>query len=342
MAGLAFISHWEGRTSVVEDVFSAAREAEQNRDREYKAALLIQAVMRGVRTRQFIKYLHHCAVRIQKTWRGYLGRQEYHRKLVIKVEERQLNYFHCMATKIKKVWKGHYVRTHVYDYYAMKKYLGALEEKNEIVRQRLREYSEEMMHREEMEEQAKELEMYNKYARSCHFMMSTQVKAGVFVKVDEEPIFEEQIKAVFPKSLSSKKNSWHKKTEKKVDNTTFELPPLKRVQGPFKEPNVVYMQRHKPLKPSLKVQTDFNSVDTTKEKDVQEEWCKRVIDEKFTPFTKMKYDYIPSLHNSTKITNVDYGTKSFREKPEKFLGATEFNTVFKSIPEFDKLGEAYS
>ena len=60
-------------------------------------------------------------------------------------------------------------------------------------------------------------------------------KAGVFVKVDEEPIFEEQIKAVFPKSLSSKKNSWHKKTEKKVDNTTFELPPLKRVQVIFRE-----------------------------------------------------------------------------------------------------------
>lgn len=341
MAALTFIEHWEERGAVVEDVFAAAREAELNRQREYDAALHIQAVMRGVRLRQFIKYLHMCAIRIQMAWRGYLGRLEYHRKLANKVEQRQLNYFHSMATKIKKVWKGHYVRSHVYDYYAMKKYLGALEKKNEIVRQRLREYEEEMKRRDEVEVELKELEKYNNYARSCHFMMSTQVKAGVFVKNNEEPVFEEQIKAVFPKDLSKKKNKWHKTVQKKVDNTTFELPPLKRVQGPFKNPSVVYMQRHKPLKPSLKVQTDFNTEDVAKEKHIQEEWCKRVIDEKFAPFSRMKYDYIPSLHNNTKVTNVNYGTKSFREKGDELLGGAEFKTVFKSIPEFEKLGEAY-
>ena len=46
-------------------VFKAAREAEENRKREYDAAIHIQAVMRGVRLRQFVKYLHMCAVRIQ-------------------------------------------------------------------------------------------------------------------------------------------------------------------------------------------------------------------------------------------------------------------------------------
>ena len=39
-----------------------------------------------------------------------------------------------ISSEIKKVWKGHYVRKNVYDYYAMKTYLGALEEKNKIVR----------------------------------------------------------------------------------------------------------------------------------------------------------------------------------------------------------------
>lgn len=325
MTALTFIAQWEGRSSVVEDVFAAAREAELNRVREYDAALLIQAVMRGVRTRQFIKYLHMCAVRIQMAWRGYLGRKKYHRKLAEKVEERQLNYYNCMATKIKKVWKGYYVRKNVCDYYAMKKYMGALEEKNELVRERLREYAAEMSRRDEAESQAREMERYNKYARSCHYMMSTQVKAGVFVTDNEGTVFEEQIKAVFPKNLSNQKNTWHKMGHK-VDNTTFELPPLKRVQGPFKNPSVVYMQRHKHLKPSLKVQTDFNSEDMAK----------------FAPFSRMKYQYMPSLHNSTKVTNVDYGTKTFREEPDKTMGAPQFSTVFKPIPEFDKLGEAYS
>jgi len=342
MAALLFIEHWEERSTVVEDVFAAAREAELNRQREYDAALHIQAVMRGVRLRQFVKYLHMCAVRIQMAWRGYLGRIEYHKQLAQKVEQRQLNYFHTMATKIKKVWKGHYVRKNVYDFYAMKTYLGALEEKNKIVRARLREYEEEMRQREHLEAEVKELEKYDKYARSCHYMMSTQVKAGVFVKDNEPSVFEEQIKSVFPKNLSKKNNKWHRTVEKKVDNSTYELPPLKRVQGPFKNPSVVYMQRHKSLKPTLKVQTDFNTEDVAKEKEIQEEWCKRIIDNEFAPFSRMKYEYMPSLHNNTQFSNVDYGTKSFREKPVELLGSSQFKTVFKSIPEFDNMGEAYS
>ena len=56
-------------------------------------------------------------------------------------------------------------------------------------------------------------------------------KPGVFVKDNEPSVFEEQIKAVFPKDLSKKKNKWHKTgTSKTVDNSTYELPPLKRVQ----------------------------------------------------------------------------------------------------------------
>jgi len=341
MAALIFIEHWDERSSVVEDVFAAAREAELNRQREYDAALHIQAVMRGVRLRQFIKYLHMCAIRIQMAWRGYLGRIEYHRQLAAKVEQRQLNNYHNMATKIKKVWKGHYVRKNVYDYYAMKTYLGALEEKNKIVRERLREYEQEMKEREALEAEVKELEKYDKYARSCHYMMSTRVKAGVFVKEQEASVFEDQIKAVFPKDLSKKKNRWHKSAQK-LEYSTFELPPLKRVQGPFKNPSVVYMQRHKSLKPTLKVQTDFNTEDVAKEKDVQEEWCKRIIDSEFAPFSRMKYDYMPSLHNNTQFSNVDYGTKSFREKPDELLVSSQFKTVFKSIPEFDNIGEAYS
>ena len=53
----------------------------------------------------------------------------------------------------------------------------------------------------------------------------------MFVKDNEPSVFEEQIKAVFPKDLSKKKNKWHKTgTMKTVDNSTYELPPLKRVQ----------------------------------------------------------------------------------------------------------------
>ena len=57
----------------------------------------------------------------------------------------------------------------------------------------------------------------------------------------------------------------------------------------------------------------------------------------------INFQFIPSPGPMTCYNfSVDYGTKTFREKPEKFFGATEFNTVFKPIPEFDKLGEAFT
>merc|ERR1712062_767962 len=166
--------------------------------------------------------------------------------------------YHNMATKIKKVWKGHYVRKNVYDYYAMKAYLRALEQRNAIVRTKLAEYASEMKEREELEQELAELEKYNKYARSCHYMISTQVKPGVFAKPNEEHVFEEQIKAVFPGDLSNHKTKWHYTTQSTMKSTastlqstatlhgtgdstlqgtsssvksTVELPPLTRIQG---------------------------------------------------------------------------------------------------------------
>jgi len=337
---LAFIEHWNDRQAVIDDVFAAARDAEANRQREYDAAVLIQAVIRGVRLRQFIGYLHMCAGRVQMAWRGYLGRKQYHRELAIRVQERQLHYYHRMATKIKKVWKGHYVRKHVYDYYAMKTYLLALQEKNAIVREKLAYYERDIKERKEVEEQLEELNKHNNFARSCHYMLSTQVKPGVFNKLGEPTEFESHVANVFPRDLSRKKNSWHKKPS----SPPQELPPLKKVQGPFKSPGKVYLQRHKALKPSLKVQTSFISEETAKEKEKQEEWCKRVIDDEFSPFQRMTYEYIPSLHNSTKCESIAYGTKTFREVevPDKMISSDPFKTVFNRIPEFDQLGESYS
>lgn len=340
MAALLYIKHWDDRGTVVDEVFKAAKEAEDNRKREYDAAIHIQAVMRGVRLRQFVKYLHMCAVRIQMAWRGYLGRKSYYKHLAIKVEQQQLDCYHAMATKIKAIWKGHYVRTRVYDFYGMKRYLLALQEKNEVVRARLREYELEMRDREELERELKALEEHDQYARSCHFMVSTKVQAGVFKKAPGE--FENHINDVFLGELSqSKKNKtvWHKKP----GSHKTELPPLKRVQGPFKQPGVVYLQRHKNLKPTLRVQTDFTSEEVAREKEKQDEWCRRAIDEKFAPFSKMQYSYIPSLDRNTQFSNVTYGTKTFRELPiVRSVESAEFKTVFKGIPEFDKLGETYS
>jgi len=50
------------------------------------------------------------------------------------------------------------------------------------------------------------------------------------------------------------------------------------LQGPFREPEAVRQQRYKPFRPSLRVETDYTSVEEARQRMKQEEWVRRVID----------------------------------------------------------------
>ena len=63
---------------------------------------------------------------------------------------------------------------------------------------------------------------------------------------------------------------------------TLQLPPLrKKVQGPFRAPEEVLRQRYKPLQPSLRVMTAYDSVETARQELRQEEWRGRVVEERW-------------------------------------------------------------
>ena len=63
---------------------------------------------------------------------------------------------------------------------------------------------------------------------------------------------------------------------------TLHLPPLrKKVQGPFRAPEEVLRQRYKPLQPSLRVMTAYDSVETARQELRQEEWRGRVVEERW-------------------------------------------------------------
>ena len=69
------------------------------------------------------------------------------------------------------------------------------------------------------------------------------------------------------------------------------LPPVQpRPQGPFRDPREVQKQRYKPFQPTLKVATDFLSLEKARDKMKQEEWVTRLNDDTFLPFTKKSID----------------------------------------------------
>ena len=63
---------------------------------------------------------------------------------------------------------------------------------------------------------------------------------------------------------------------------TLQLPPLrKKVQGPFRAPEEVLRQRYKPLQPTLRVATAYDSVEAARHELRQEEWRGRVVEERW-------------------------------------------------------------
>ena len=51
------------------------------------------------------------------------------------------------------------------------------------------------------------------------------------------------------------------------------------LQGPFRDPHVVQKQRYRPFNPSLRVETDYYSLEKARQEMKGEEWVKRLHDD---------------------------------------------------------------
>ena len=166
--------------TIAEDIFNRNNEVEIYRELEYSAAVKIQSWFRGARVRAYLKYLDINAIEIQKKWRGFLGRKKYRLKLKEQVCIMKLNYYNQVAVKIQKVWKGYFVRKYIFNYYSRKKYLKALEVKNELVRQELEDHAEQQEQERLWKEEAVKKKNRDYQARKNHYLLSTEVKPGIY------------------------------------------------------------------------------------------------------------------------------------------------------------------
>lgn len=289
-----------------------------------------------------------------------MGRRFFRIKVRNLVMVMRMNFYNCMAVRIQKIWRGFYVRKHVHNFYARKRYLEALAIKNQIVRGELDEYQEQMqadMKKRKHDENERRLQFQ---ARKRHYLLSTYQKPGIY----NSPFWayphemEFRLRAALPLDRDERIKLMRQRQEKAapdiVDPETnmFKphppskpLPPIRmeKIQGPFKHPHDVYKQRYKPLNPSLRVATDFNSLEEARRSMKEEEWRNRVIDRPFLPFTRKDKPYEPLLHTTSKFGHLAYGSKYFRETTSKLDVSNErLQTVVSPIPVFDKFGDTYS
>ncbi|GFR47175.1 hypothetical protein Agub_g8868 [Astrephomene gubernaculifera] len=165
---------------LIKEYFSKCRLAEERREVEGKAVVKIQAYARGFLVRRRLQRLEGTVLTIQRYWRGYLGRLR--SKLALEAYNRTLRkaYFNAMATIIQRWWRGFYSRKHIHDFYARKRYLQQVRERNHQVRAELSLEAERaiIMQRQEAEERARKL--FADKLSKLHHLVSTSVQPGIF------------------------------------------------------------------------------------------------------------------------------------------------------------------
>lgn len=334
---------------VVEESYYRKNEAEAQREKEFMAAVTIQSWFRALRVREYIKYLNFCATVIQKRWRGFLGRRFFRILVKNSIFIMKLNYYNSMATVIQKQWRGYYIRKYVFNFYSRKRYLEALQVKNEIVRSELEEYAEQTaIIRKRIAEQREKLRIEHE-ARKNHYLLSTHQLPGIYnspfmpFPMEQEYILRSVEPLQHPKKCGIK-NQFDPAWASYNDKVPRNLPPLpQKPQGPFRRPESVQKQRYKPFQPTVRVATDFYSLQKAREVLKAEEWVTRLNDDLFEPFSRMMRPYQKMMHTSTQFGFLPYGTKYFREEnSQRNITPIPFKILIPPIPIFEKLNDTYS
>ncbi|XP_074650368.1 spermatogenesis-associated protein 17-like isoform X2 [Tubulanus polymorphus] len=332
---------------IVQESYDRKKNAEAQRDDEFRAALKIQSWFRATKSRCYLKYLNNCATTIQKRWRGFLGRRFFRILLRNSVYIMKLNFYNSQATIIQKIWRGFYTRKYMFNYYSRKRYLEGLQVKNEIIRAELQEFAD--IQNAELQKKMilKQREKEDNWARKNHHLKSTVVIPGIYNSPFLMYPSELEIRLHNSKPLDHPKEV---SSAEPFDPTckSYDLPKPKvlppipdKKQGPFRDPKDVQDQRYKPFQPSLRVATNYTSVEEAREKLKQQEWVDRLNDNQFLPFSKQKIPYDPLLHTSSQYGHLPYGTNYFRETIDPVV-TKPFRTLVPPIPLFDKLNDTYS
>ena len=360
---------------ILTELFEEAQRSASLLKREFESAVVIQAWFRGVRLRAYLKHLNTSATIIQKHWRAYVARGIFRRIVSSNLKLMREAYYNAMATVIQKVWRGYYVRKYVHNFYARQRYLEAVVEMNSFVLEDLYKYEDHVVAMA-TKTQAENLERDRVLnATRNHFMLSTNQSAGVYalskckenneIELIMRKLNSHDIQAIQHK-YSPEFNSPSSCTAPSREPFVFAkssasscvasitsesskpspLPNISassgRQQGPFKSIDEVQRIKTRGLQPTLRVSTDFYSVEKARESMIAEEEVKQVIDDRFSPFKTVRHDYIPMLHTDSKYGTLKYGTEHFREEDESRLTLKDrFKTVLPPIKVFDQTNSSF-
>jgi hypothetical protein len=166
--------------SLIQTIYRAAQEADNNWERDRKAATRIQSIVRMHQQRRRFLFLRNCAISLQRVYRGYTGRLRVLEERIANAEKRRAQIFHCHARNIQRVFRGFICRKYTNDFCAQKAYIARIAQTSDSVRQaaiRAREEQEKFLAQEQLKELRKD---FINAAKDQHHLLSTAVCPGVF------------------------------------------------------------------------------------------------------------------------------------------------------------------
>lgn len=350
-----YINLWAQRKEIQTHIYLKYSEAQSLIDLEYSSAVKIQSWFRGIRLRIYLSIISAKALSIQTQWRRFQARIYYRKLVSLALLQKRAAYYNHQATFIQKVWRGYYVRKYIHNFYARQLYLDGVVTNNNILMESLYDYEDAVQYNESMRISDRDKNTLLSLAACHHYMLSTHQSQGVYSKLScthTENTLEtvmrslksreiEQICAKHKTGPLNNDNNTSYSTSsnnRKGDITLPDINSHKKPQGPFKTLAEVITLRRKPLNPTLRVATDFESSEKMRALNISQELTKIVIDEKFFPFSRVRHAYVPKIHTNSSYSKHSYGNEHFREDDARDRdGKKRFETVLPPISLFDNV-----
>ncbi|KAK5666657.1 hypothetical protein QVD99_006720 [Batrachochytrium dendrobatidis] len=303
---LAFSKIWRQRsTAIVDDYFQWASDADENSQQEYDAAATIQKYWRRYVCRTYFLTLSALALRIQRVFRGHLGRVKAAKIAVELSRQRRIKFYSDMVTKIQKVWRGWSSRKKQFDFYARKRYIIQITQKMDDMRELLK--VKEVQQKELFESQdiIRKKEKLLQIASNRHHLIGTKAVPGVYARVQtasavRQPDFIDScghvdVSVIIPESRLrhnpgldkwihehiGKNPNWIRiKPIKMPEPTVSES--AKPAQGPFLPKYRLLERIKRPLHPSLRVETNYYDFQTFASEEKRKNMAFRISDKAFS------------------------------------------------------------
>lgn len=165
---------------VANEFFTAIQNSNDKRQSETASAIKIQSCFRGSVKRVIYQVKRESAMTIQRLIRGKLGRIQTAAARLKRMRQQNLHFFHHCSTVIQKFFRGYRSRKDFHDYYARKDFLKKVGVRGERTNKHLQvAYEQKMQVSREQEEQETRKE-FDDLAGQLHHLVSTQTIPGVY------------------------------------------------------------------------------------------------------------------------------------------------------------------